>query len=281
MRPGGPVAEPPVSRAGVRPTGAGGCSGPAGRGRYRAAVRVVALWRYPVKSLQGEPVDAIDVGSDGFAHDRAYGIVNLDTGLVLTARRDPRLLHAAAACTEEGVRVTLPGGSVARDDTDLCDWLGLRVELRAADPAVAGRYETVFDVEHEETAEWFEWEGPPGPFHDSTRTRVSILSEGSLGEWDARRFRANVVVSGSDEQDLAGSTVQLGTTVLAVTKPIDRCVMVTRGQPGGIERDLDVLRTINRDRASFLGVGALVRRPGRIGVDDEVEVVERGPTPTM
>lgn len=29
-------------------------------------LRVAALWRYPVKSLQGEPLDATDVGQHGF-----------------------------------------------------------------------------------------------------------------------------------------------------------------------------------------------------------------------
>lgn len=244
-------------------------------------VQVVALWRYPVKSLQGERIGGVEVGPDGFAHDRAYGIVDQETGLVLTARRDPRLLHAAARLTGDGVQITLPDGSVARGDADLCDWLGRRVELRAADPEAAGRYETLFDVEHEATAEWFEWEGPPGPFHDSTRTRVSILSEGSLGAWDARRFRANVVVSGDGEQALAGHAVRIGTVELDVTKPIDRCVMVTRAQPGGIERDLEVLRSINRDRASFLGVGSLVRMPGRIEVGDHLVTAGTVPAATL
>ena len=51
--------------------------------------------------------------------------------------------------------------------------------------------------------------------------------------------------------------------VLDVVKPIDRCVMTTRPQPGGIERDLDVLRTINAERQTWLGVGTLVVQPRR------------------
>ena len=53
-------------------------------------------------------------------------------------------------------------------------------------------------------------------------------------------------------------------------KPIDRCVITTRPQPGGIERDLDVLRTVNRDRAGNLGVGAMVTTTGHIAVGDPV-----------
>jgi MOSC domain-containing protein len=48
--------------------------------------------------------------------------------------------------------------------------------------------------------------------------------------------------------------------------------MTTRPQPGGIERDVDVLRTINRERAGFLGAGALVTGAGAFGVGDELRV---------
>ena len=44
--------------------------------------------------------------------------------------------------------------------------------------------------------------------------------------------------------------------------------MTTRAQPGGIERDLSVLRTIARERDARLAVGALVARPGRASVGD-------------
>jgi hypothetical protein len=44
--------------------------------------------------------------------------------------------------------------------------------------------------------------------------------------------------------------------------------MVTREQPGGIERDLGVLRTVARERDACLAVGATVARPGRVTVGD-------------
>jgi hypothetical protein len=43
--------------------------------------------------------------------------------------------------------------------------------------------------------------------------------------------------------------------------------MVTRPQPG-LARDLDVLKTINKERAGNLAIGAVVRAPGRVGVGD-------------
>ena len=59
-----------------------------------------------------------------------------------------------------------------------------------------------------------------------------------------------------------------GTAELDVVKEIDRCVMVTRPQPDGIDRDLDVLRTITKERAGNLGVGALVTAVGAVAVGD-------------
>jgi uncharacterized protein len=44
--------------------------------------------------------------------------------------------------------------------------------------------------------------------------------------------------------------------------------MTTRPQPGGIERDLSVLRTIARDRDACLAIGAVVETPGDIRVGD-------------
>jgi uncharacterized protein YcbX len=72
------------------------------------------------------------------------------------------------------------------------------------------------------------------------------------------------------EDALVGTAVRAGTCTLDVVKQIDRCVMTTRPQPGGIARDLDVLRTINKDRATFLGAGALVTTRGTIHVGDEL-----------
>jgi hypothetical protein len=47
--------------------------------------------------------------------------------------------------------------------------------------------------------------------------------------------------------------------------------MVTRPQPEGIERDLDVLRTIARERQNRLAVGALVSEPGTLKVGDSLQ----------
>ncbi len=232
--------------------------------------RVTGLFRYPVKSMQGEALTRADVGPVGIVGDRHWAILDVETGLALTARRQPELLDASAALEGEEVVITLPDGTVTNDDGVLSAWLGHAVTLTRADPAIHGTYEIALDFEHENTSEWFQWEGPNGSFHDSARTQVSIVGEDTIAGWDVRRFRPNVLVDGGDEDQWVGHNIALGATRLDIVKPIDRCVITTRPQPGGIERDLDVLRTVNRDRAGNLGVGAMVTTPGPIALGDEV-----------
>lgn len=233
-------------------------------------MRVAELWRYPVKSLQGERVDAVDVTADGLEGDRRYAIYDLATGFGLTARRVPELLFASARLREDGgVDITLPDGSPARDDDDLSAWLGRPVALRSADASVSRRYESPVDFEQERTGGWKPFVGAGAAFHDSDRARVSLVSTATLGPWDRRRFRSNVLLDGEREDGLVGSRVALGDAVLDVGTRIGRCVMTTRAQPDGLERDLQVMRTLARERGGCLAVGALVAQPGPVRVGDE------------
>lgn len=234
------------------------------------APRVTGLFRYPVKSMQGEALAAADIGMAGLVGDRQWALVDVDTGLALTARRQPELLFAAATLAGDDVVITLPDGTTTSDDVTLSAWLGHPVVLSRADSVEHGTYEIALDFENESTAEWFQWDGPTWSFHDSNRTQVSIIGAATIGAWDVRRFRPNVLVEGSPEDGWIGSTVQAGSATLDVVKPIDRCVITTRPQPDGIDRDLDVLRTVNRDRAGNLGAGAMVSAPGRIAVGDAI-----------
>ena len=245
--------------------------GRAGRiGRLRP-VRVVSLWRYPVKSMGGEQLSTAEVGASGIDGDRHWAVLDVGTGKILTARREPELLFAAARLRPDGqVAITLPDGSDGTSDVALSAWLGRPVQLQEAGPDQKGTYETPIDFEHEAESPWLAWEGPAGTFHDSGRTQVSLVSLTTLRHWDVRRFRPNIVVDGDGEDGWIGSSLTVGGVVLDVVKPVDRCVITTRQQPGGIERDLDVLRTINRERAGNLAVGALVQTPGRAAVGDLV-----------
>ena len=63
-------------------------------------MRVVQLWRYPVKSMQGERLAAAVMTPLGIEGDRHWGVLDRATGKVLTAKRVPELLYAAARWVE-------------------------------------------------------------------------------------------------------------------------------------------------------------------------------------
>ena len=234
-------------------------------------MRVAEIWRYPVKSLQGERLDAADVTAGGIEGDRRFAIYDLETGFGLTARRMPELLFAGARLRDGNApEITLPDGSIATDDDALSAWLGRRVVLRSAHEDVPRRYEDVVDFEREPASAWKAFEGADAAFHDSPAVRVSLVSTATIGAWDRRRFRPNVLLDGEGEDALVGSSIALGDALLDVVGRIKRCVMTTRPQSGGIERDLAVLRTIARERDARLAVGALVARAGTIRVGDVV-----------
>ena len=233
-------------------------------------MRVLELWRYPVKSLQGERLESADVGPEGLTGDRQWALFDVDSGFGLTARRVPDLLFASGRLRADGaVEVVLPDGTVTADDAVLSAWLGRPVELRAAADAPGDRrYENPAEVGEDDEYDWDAFTGARGAFHDSSRTRVSLVSTGTLGTWDRRRFRSNVVLTGQGEDALVGGRVRLGGVELDVVRPVPRCVMTTRPQAGGIGRDTGVLKTIHRERGSTLAVGALVPVPGRVAVGD-------------
>jgi uncharacterized protein YcbX len=234
-------------------------------------VQVLELWRYPVKSLQGERLQSAELGVQGIEGDRRHAIFDAATGFGLTARRVPELLFGAARYSATGeIEIVLPDGTLARDDATLSSWLGRPVVLRSTSEVGERQYENVDDFEHEGDAPWHPFDGSLGSFRDSERTAISLVSEGTLAGWDRRRFRSNVVLSGSGEDSLVGSRVALGGAIVEITKRVGRCVMVTRAQPGGIEKDLDVLRTIHRERGGMLAIGAMVMLGGPLTVGDEL-----------
>jgi uncharacterized protein YcbX len=238
-------------------------------------MQVSQIWRYPLKSAQGESVPRSMVTGLGLEWDRMLAVVDTATGRALTARREPKLLMLSTSVADGRVRVNTPDGQPVDTDDGLSSWLGRRVRLARPLTGWQPEYESPVDPD-DEAGPWTAWTGPADVWHDSARTRVSLISTASLRDWPVRRFRPNVLVDGAGEDELVGRRLAIGSVVLDVAKRIDRCVMVTRPQPGGIERDLEVLKTVLRERDGFLGVGALVVSPGQLHVGDEL--IDLGPT---
>src|ERR671928_1649042 len=88
---------------------------------------VVALWRYPVKSMMGEELNAAEVTERGLLGDRAYAVVDSADGKVASAknpRKWPQLFDFRAAFVDiprpgaevPPVRITLPDGTVVTSE---------------------------------------------------------------------------------------------------------------------------------------------------------------------
>jgi uncharacterized protein YcbX len=231
-------------------------------------MRVLELWRYPIKSVGGEQLTEAEITDTGISYDRGWGLVDDVTGNVLTARREPKLLFGNARVVDGAPVVTTHDGRELHSSTDFSEWLERPVTLASAAGEDGGTYEVPLDFENDDG--WVSWQGPGDAWHDSANSRVSLLSTESLGDWDIRRFRSNVLIEGRGEDALVGAEVDLGEARLGVTKEIGRCVIVTRPQ-SGLPRDLDVLRTINADHGTCLSVGALVVTPGTVRVGDELQ----------
>jgi uncharacterized protein YcbX len=225
-------------------------------------LRVREIWRYPVKSLGGERLDRADIGALGIEGDRAWGLYDPASDTVLTARREPTLLFLRAQIEDGRPLITCDDGGRLTTDAELSNWMGRPVELRSAESG-PGTFENPLDVDNE--TDWVQWQSSGGTFHDG-RSKISFVSFDSLGEWDPRRFRINLILDGSGEDELHGD-VTVGSTVLSVRKRIERCVMVTRAQPG-LAKDITVLKRVIAERNNQLGMGAVVTTAGTITTGD-------------
>jgi uncharacterized protein YcbX len=243
-------------------------------------MKVGALWRYPVKSMQGESCTVVDVTKKGIVGDRGYGVLDLGSGTIVSAKKDGRLLEARALLAGVELTIRLPTGETllalgAGVDAALSAWLGRPVHLLAARSDGRGTFEMPINFEDDQS-EPIQWQGPSGPFVDSspihvltTATLAAVQRERPDLQWHLSRFRPNLVIntdSDDNEDEWIGKRLTVGEVELQVYKPCSRCVMTTRVQPGGVERQLDILRHINAARQTNLGVHARVLRPGRIEV---------------
>lgn len=247
---------------------------------------VGACWRYPVKSFQGLAVDALDVGPTGIVGDRAFGLVDVATGRLLSAKRTAVLLSG----TTDGTSISLPDGTtVGLDDpaaeATVSAWLGKQVRVVRAGDAGPVAYEMTFDPPNED-AEVFDIPVPEGTLLDLSA--VHLIASATLAhcaaqrpdlDWDVRRFRPNLVVDVDvepfGEQAWIGREVTIGGAVLSVPLAMLRCAMTLRPQPGGIAKEpgiFQALTELNGEFPNHLGLACNVVRPGPIRVGDAVSV---------
>jgi MOSC domain-containing protein len=265
---------------------------------------VVGLWRYPVKSMMGEELNAAEVTDRGLVGDRQFAVVDATTGMVAGAK-NPRkwgnFFDFRAAYVEPpergsklpAVRLTLPDGIVVTtEQPDLAQVLSAALgrEVAFAEAQRDGEssgaqaeeyWPDMEGLDHRDTVT--EWELPAGTFFDlalvhllTTATIERLRELYPQGRFEVRRFRPNIVVAtapdqqGFVENDWIGRTLAVGDEVrLAITGPCPRCVMTTLPQ-GDLPKDAGILRAAALNNQANVGVYAAVVTGGTVRRDDDV-----------
>ena len=257
-------------------------------------MRVTALARYPVKSLGGVGVDALDIESWGPAGDRRWAITD-PQGRLVTARTAPTLLTIGAAPTDDGVRLTSADGD------------RLDVVTPTDGPSIPVNV-TRLPTAHDAAAAFLTaacgrdlrlvWQPDPrlrsvNPRNGGLEGEVLSLADAGpillttvrslerLQEWigpepriGMERFRPNVVVDGDRpfvEDDWPA--VRIGDIEFRVQQRCDRCLMTTI-DPVTTERGDEPLHTLERHRSdgdlTYFGIRLVPRSSGTIAVGDTV-----------
>jgi uncharacterized protein len=254
---------------------------------------VVSLWRYPVKSMMGEELNASDVTDRGLLGDRALALVDTETAKVVSAknpRKWPRMFEFRAAFTTPPVvgsslppvRVTLPDGlMVTSDDARFAELvstaLGRPVTLATPGTSQLSLEEYWPDLAELEYQETVTDEAMPaesffdlGAVHLLTTATINRLRDlYPEGRFEVRRFRPNIVLRPDDDADFVesgwvGRRLRVGDdVVLQITDHCPRCVMTTLAQ-GDLPKDSGILRTAARHNNVNVGVYAEVLRRGTI-----------------
>jgi uncharacterized protein YcbX len=264
---------------------------------------IVSLWRYPVKSMLGEELNAAEVTKRGLLGDRAYALVDSADGKVASAknpRKWPQMFDCRATLSDVPktglqvpVRIALPEGTIVDSDQPDIDRILSNVVHREV------KLECAFPEMRTATAEeyWPDIEGldyrdtvtdfglPEGTFFDcavvhvlTTATLDRLRSLYPEGRFEVRRFRPNIVVeTASGDKDFVenawiGHLLSIGDAVrLSITGPCPRCVMTTLPQ-SDLPKDTGVLRTAAQHNRANVGVYASVVQGGKVGRGDSVRL---------
>jgi len=222
-------------------------------------MRVVQIWRYPVKSMGGEPLRSVELGNGGMPFDRRYAVMDSDpnrAGKPLTSRNEKRLLGYCAKVRDNVAYVRTPTG----EEHDVHDpaWIeALSAEI--AKPVTLQSFENAI--------------------HDDAD--ILVINAASLRALAAEygtfvnplRFRPNFVVDSADLKPFAeeawdGHDIAVGDALLRVQYPCDRCVLTTI-DPETLVTDPSFLRLVVEKHGGRFGMYCSVVRSGSVALGDE------------
>jgi len=232
-----------------------------------AVGHVEAIFRYPVKSMRGESLDAAVLGWHGLDGDRRLAFRRRDvrSGFPwLTASRLPELIRFAP---ERREGEALPSHVVTPEGEALPlfgEALAAEIERRHGAPVeMTHLTHGIFD------------EASVSLITSDTVREIARLAETSA---DVRRFRPNILVAATRgvpfaEDEWVGRVLAFGSAedapAVAVTTRDPRWSMVIL-DPEFVGPKPELLKTVARANQSNAGVYATVMRSGRVAVGQPV-----------
>jgi hypothetical protein len=207
------------------------------------------IWRYPVKSMAGEPLSQAELTSNGIVGDR---VVHVQDGLgrIVSARTRPALL---------GHRARL--GSNGEPLVDGRPWHA--PEVAAAVRAAAGETTCLIRSDGIERFDVL-------PLLVATDGALAVFG------YDGRRLRPNLVIGGVpglSERQWEGRFLRVGEAILGIRSLRKRCIMTTF-DPDTLEQDVEVLRSIHQRFGGSLALNCWVERGGVLHIGDPVELLD-------
>lgn len=232
--------------------------------------QVEAIFRYPVKSMAGERLDAARLGWHGIEGDRrlAFRRIENRSGFPwLTAGKLPHLVLFAPEHCQEGAEGDFPS-HVRTPDGQL-----LPVFAEELATEVGRRYGTPVQMMRMKQ----------GIFDDATISVIASCTVNEIGRLaglspDARRFRPNVVVglrrpAPFQEDEWVGGVLSFGdggdAPAIAVTQRDARCSMVNL-DPETARPAPEVMKAVVRANRNHAGIYGTVTRIGRLAVGQTV-----------
>lgn len=191
-----------------------------------SGARVAALRRYPVKSMDGEELTSADVTPSGIPGDRGWRLIEKTTGRPASAKRHAALMMCRARYLDEPVagKALPPAEVILPDET----------KIRTDEPKAAELFSQLLKTDVEFVSA-IHGAFDAKPLHLISTATLQNLAETTRLDFDARRFRPNILVGTSEfkriEDTWVGKTIQVGTIHVSVLKPVQRCVMTTLPQP--------------------------------------------------
>ncbi len=209
-------------------------------------MHVEAMWRYPIKSLGGEPLTLAELTEDGVSGDRLVHV--RDARGPVTGRTRHGLLTLKGSTGADGVPQV--GGHPWHTTAALA---AVRTHAGQAAELVAYAGPERFDV-----------------------TNVLVATDGAIARFghDIRRLRPNMLIAGvpaEAERTWPGNAIAIGDALIGVHSVRSRCI-VTSIDPDTGEQNLDVFRRIRREFSNELALNCWVIRPGTIRTGDPVQL---------